>query len=299
MEEANEVSDFPATGNTGGSLLTQPFQDSIERQFLLDTPLQYIVETMKRRDYEYRTDYEFEKSLVKLATRRRIAGMKQPHDWSPSYAKPVNKQVGSAPISAAEMQCRIYSASQTNTDFWSRLKRVNGKDFQLFWCIEDYIDKDGKPLDAHAALFIAGLHTEKLKAKYSTDPELRAKYGDDYGVRDIIAQCIRQAGLSVAHTTAHKASRSTKYESQIHSCFDLQVQETAGGLSVAEKKIHYLTKSINDASGSMCFGSNRKLERKYSQFIKEKTNDQCTSTNQEQDDSAQTHGADAAPRTIQ
>ena len=54
------------------------------------------------------------------------------------------------------------------------------------------IDKDGKSLDAHAALFIAGLHTNKLNAKYSTEPELRAKYGDDYGVPSGSEICLGQ-----------------------------------------------------------------------------------------------------------
>lgn len=255
-------------------MLNVQLQDSVERQFLLDTPLQYIVQLMKRRDYEFHTVMQFPKVEASPAVRRRVAGVKTPSDWSPNYAKPVKIQTRSYAISASETQRRIYAAGANPTDFWSNLKRVNGKDFQLFWCIEDYVNQDYKPLDAHAAIIIAGLHTKKLNAKYSTDATLRARFGDDYGIRDIIAQCVRAADLAVKHTTVERALAGDKYSSQIHSVFELRARGTRlGRRSADETKIAYLTKSVNDPSGSMCFGGNRKLEPKFHTFLQSLTND--------------------------
>jgi hypothetical protein len=116
-------------------------------------------------------------------------------------------------------------------------------------------------------LFIAGLHTTKLNQKYSTDATLRARFCEDYGVRNIIAQCVREAGLSVKHSGITRALHPNKYLSQIHSVNELRARSTDQRFTVDEIKTFYLTKSINDASGSMCFGSNRKLERKYVEFL--------------------------------
>lgn len=249
-------------------MLLQKHQDSLERQFLLDTPLQYVVQMMKRRDFGYVTAMEFSKNYDKPKPRRRVAGTSMPLAFAPNYAQAVKKAVPTSPIPASEYERRIYSAGENKSDFWSRLKRVNGKDFQLFWCIEDNDVTEGKRVDAHGALFIAGLHTETLKKKYPSEARWRDKCGDDYVVKDIIAQCVRQAGLAVEHTTAADIRRGDKYTSQIHSVNDLRRQASvAGCLSPDDIKIRYLTKAVNDDSGSMCFGSNRKLEKQYTTFI--------------------------------
>lgn len=255
-------------------------QDSIERQFLKDTQLQYIVQLMKRRDYEYREEMVFDASYQKPRPRRRINGVKTPFDWSPNYAQKRHKQISSRPITATETQRRIYAAGDSTTDFWSRLKRINGRDFQLFWCVEDYKDGDYRGLDAHAAIFIAGLHTEMLTEKYSVNAALRRTFSDDYAIRNIIAECVRDAGLSVKHTVITDKLSVNQYSSQIHSVQQLKAASAPATKSLDAIKIDYLTKSINDASGSMCFGSNQKLEKKYIEFLQGGHNDNTYTTHQ-------------------
>lgn len=249
-------------------MLLKQLQDSLERQFLLDTPLQYVVQMMKRRDFEFVTSMEFDTNNEKPKPRRRPAGTKERLTFEPNYAKLVKRQIPSSPIPASEYERRIYSAGQNPTDFWSQLKRVNGKDFQLFWCIEDNVVKEGRRVPPHGALFIAGLHTETLNRKYPSEAKWRDRCGDDYVVKDIIAQCVKDARLAVEHTTVSDVRRGKKYSSLINSAYDLQRRASEPGcLSPYEIKIYYNTKAANDASGSMCSGSNRKLEKKYTTFI--------------------------------
>lgn len=251
-------------------MITFEQQNSPERQFLSDTPIQYIVQLMKHRDYESREVWTFDKDYATPAPRRRKDGIKTPRVWTPNYAQKRRRQVPTSPIPAIETQRRIYSVDKSLTNFYSQLKRINGKDFQLFWCIEDYKDNDYRGHDAHAALFIAGLHTKKLNAKYSQDALLRERFCDDYGVRDIVAECVRRAKLSVQHTYASHALPSDKYSTQIHSVHALKALDTQSAMSVDMLKTFYLTKSINDDTGSMCFGFNRTFEHKFDHFLHNK-----------------------------
>lgn len=248
-------------------MITLQEQDSPERQFLSDTPIQYIVQLMKHRDYESKEVWTFDKDYVPPGTRRRKGGVKEPYTWTPNYAQKRRQQVKTPPIPAIETQRRIYSVDKSLTNVYSELKRINGKDFQLFWCVEDYKDHDYRGHDAHSALFIAGLHTAKLNAKYSQDAILRERFCEDYGVRDIIAKCIERAKLSVTHTYASHACAQDKYETQIHSAHVLKTLATQSAMSVDMLKTFYLTKSINDPTGSMCFGFNRTFDNKFDHFL--------------------------------
>ena len=272
-------------------MIEMQYQNSPERQFLYDIPLQYIVQLMKHRDYEHREEMVFDSNYQAPQPTRRANGVKAPITWSPNYAHKRHKQIYSRPITATETQRRIYAAGASNTDVWSHLKRINGKNFQLFWCIEDYRDSDYRGLDAHAALFIAGLHTTTLIDKYSVDATLRQAFGDDYAIKNIIAQCIRDAGLSVSHTVISTELHPDKYSSQIHAVQQLKVAGTPGTASLDAIKIHYLTKSINDASGSMCFGSNQKLEHKYVAFLQRSHHDNTYTAHQACSNTAEVHNS--------
>ena len=262
-------------------------QNSPERAFLNTLGFQYVVCLMKHRDSVSVRNMEFNKHNrggrmiyvphVKQVRRRPKNGVQQMMEFTPNYPAPVEHRIRTLPISASETERRIYSGNLTdehlrNQCFWTLLKKANGtKDFQLFWCIEDYTNQDFKVLDAHAALFIRGLHTDSMNKKYSTDQRLKEKYNEDYGVRDIIAECVREAGLSVKHKYEHGRHRG-RLHSQIialpSSCKTHDHDETAEHV-----RKYYHTKSINDASGTGCSGFNKKFEKKFQQFLRGLTND--------------------------